>query len=119
MLKQHRRSLKRRLSLAAKDAGLVLEAAGRCGLHLAIAQAAERLTRAIELGHGDEDMAATYFATAEARIRASLEVPISEEVPEPIDERWRRRLTRRLKQQDERGATPLRSNVRSLSACTR
>jgi 3-hydroxyisobutyrate dehydrogenase len=54
-----------RLSLAAKDAGLVLEAAGRNGLDLAIARAArERLMRAVELGHGDEDMAATYFATA-------------------------------------------------------
>ena len=56
-----------RLGLAAKDAGLVLEAAEGAGLDLAIARAArERLTRAMELGHGDEDMAATYFATAPA-----------------------------------------------------
>jgi 3-hydroxyisobutyrate dehydrogenase len=54
-----------KLSLAAKDARLVLEAASGAGVDLALARAVrERMERAVELGHGDEDMAATYFATA-------------------------------------------------------
>jgi 3-hydroxyisobutyrate dehydrogenase len=54
-----------KLSLAAKDARLVLEAAEGAGVDLALARAVrERMERAVELGHGDEDMAATYFATA-------------------------------------------------------
>jgi 3-hydroxyisobutyrate dehydrogenase len=49
------------LALAAKDARLVAEAAGRHGADLPIAAAiAERFTQATEAGHGDEDMAATY-----------------------------------------------------------
>ena len=49
------------LALAAKDARLVAEAAGRHGADLPLAQAiAERFTEAAHAGHGDEDMAATY-----------------------------------------------------------
>jgi 3-hydroxyisobutyrate dehydrogenase len=56
-----------KLSLAAKDARLVLEAAEEANVDLALARAAhEKSSSAIELGHGDEDMAATYFATATA-----------------------------------------------------
>jgi 3-hydroxyisobutyrate dehydrogenase len=47
------------LRLAEKDVALVLEAAERSGLRLELAAAVRsRLTRAAELGHGDEDMAA-------------------------------------------------------------
>ena len=50
--------------LARKDAGLVLEAANAEGLHLALAEAvAARFDRAIQAGHGDEDMAAIFAAT--------------------------------------------------------
>ena len=53
------------LALARKDAALILEAAeGKLELPLARATLA-RFERAIELGHGDEDMAATYYATRE------------------------------------------------------
>ena len=52
------------LRLALKDAGLALEAAERAGLDLGLARVTgERMERAIELGHGDEDMAAAYFGT--------------------------------------------------------
>ncbi len=52
------------LSLAHKDAGLVLEAAERHEHGAAIAEVVERqMAKAIEAGHGDEDMAATYFAS--------------------------------------------------------
>jgi len=51
------------LSLARKDADLVLEAAA--GLELPFARAvAERLRQAEEMGHGDEDVAAVYEASA-------------------------------------------------------
>ncbi|CAL9617501.1 NAD(P)-dependent oxidoreductase [Streptomyces sp. enrichment culture] len=51
------------VSTAAKDARLVLEAAERAGVRLDVAAAsAERLARAAELGHGDEDMVAAYYA---------------------------------------------------------
>jgi 3-hydroxyisobutyrate dehydrogenase len=50
------------LSLAAKDARLVVEAAERHGADLPAARAvAERMTAAAQAGHGDEDMAATYL----------------------------------------------------------
>ncbi len=53
------------LRLARKDVGLALEAAREAGVDLALAAATyERFGRAIELGHGDEDFAAAYFATA-------------------------------------------------------
>jgi 3-hydroxyisobutyrate dehydrogenase len=52
------------LRLARKDVGLVLEAAERAGLDLGLAPVtADRMGRAIELGHGDEDMSAAYFGT--------------------------------------------------------
>ena len=52
------------LKLAAKDVGLAVEMADAAGVDLGLApQTLERMRRAIELGHGDEDMAATWFAT--------------------------------------------------------
>jgi 3-hydroxyisobutyrate dehydrogenase len=54
-----------KLRLAEKDASLVLEAGDDAGVDLAAVRAAhDKFARAVELGHGDEDMAATYFATA-------------------------------------------------------
>ena len=55
------------LSLAVKDADLVLQAARDAGIGLPLIEVAKRqFERAVELGHGDEDMAATYFATSES-----------------------------------------------------
>jgi 3-hydroxyisobutyrate dehydrogenase len=52
------------VALAAKDARLIVQAAETAGLYLDVASAAaERLRRAAELGHGEEDMAAAYFAS--------------------------------------------------------
>ena len=52
-----------KLRHAEKDASLVLEAAGRAGVEARVARAVkEAFERGIELGHGDEDMAAVYFA---------------------------------------------------------
>jgi len=49
------------LALAAKDAGLVVEAADRHGADLPLARAvAMRMAQGTDAGHGDEDMAATY-----------------------------------------------------------
>ena len=49
------------LSLAAKDARLVAEAAERHGADLPMVRTiAERFAQATEAGHGDEDMAVTY-----------------------------------------------------------
>jgi 3-hydroxyisobutyrate dehydrogenase len=49
------------LALAAKDARLVAEAAGRHSADLPVAAAiAERFTEATDAGYGDEDMAVTY-----------------------------------------------------------
>lgn len=54
-----------RLSLARKDADLVLAAAEEASLDAPVLRAvAERLRRAEADGHGDEDMAATFLATA-------------------------------------------------------
>lgn len=54
-----------RLALARKDGDLVLTAASESGLDLPIMEAVARSMRlAEEDGHGDEDMAATYWATA-------------------------------------------------------
>lgn len=51
------------LSGALKDAGLVLDLADEVGLEMAVTDAVRRhLARAADLGHGDEDMAATYWA---------------------------------------------------------
>lgn len=56
-----------RLSLARKDADLILAAADRVALDSPIMGAvAQRLQRAEETGHGEEDMAATYLASAPA-----------------------------------------------------
>jgi 3-hydroxyisobutyrate dehydrogenase len=52
-----------RLELAEKDASLVLEAADRAGVEARVGRAVrEAFERGVELGHGDEDMAAVYFA---------------------------------------------------------
>lgn len=52
-----------KLESAHKDLHLVRELAARSGVNLALVDAADpRFERAIELGHGDEDLAATWFA---------------------------------------------------------
>ncbi|MFF5103830.1 NAD(P)-dependent oxidoreductase [Streptomyces sp. NPDC000134] len=52
------------VATAAKDARLIVEAGQRAGLRLdGAAASAERLARAAAQGHGDEDMAAVYFAS--------------------------------------------------------
>jgi 3-hydroxyisobutyrate dehydrogenase len=52
-----------KLELAAKDSALVLEAADRAGVDTRVARAVQAaFERGVELGHGDEDMAAVYFA---------------------------------------------------------
>jgi 3-hydroxyisobutyrate dehydrogenase len=65
--------LKRELSpsfkaaTAAKDAGLVVSAARSAGANPKVAEAVrEQLQRTVDLGHGDEDMAAVYFAARQA-----------------------------------------------------
>ncbi len=59
------------LRLARKDVGLALEASEVAGLDLPLARAThERFGRAIELGHGDEDFAATYYASAPGKREA-------------------------------------------------
>ncbi|GDY30844.1 NAD(P)-dependent oxidoreductase [Gandjariella thermophila] len=51
---------------AEKDARLIEEAARHAGVRLDVSEAAAaRLRRAIDLGHGDDDMAAAYFANWE------------------------------------------------------
>ncbi len=61
-----------KLALAAKDARLVLEAAGRAGIEPAVARATrDAFARAVELGYGDEDIAAVYYATAESDDRST------------------------------------------------
>ncbi|MGW1275256.1 NAD(P)-dependent oxidoreductase, partial [Streptomyces sp. NPDC002491] len=52
------------VATAAKDARLIVEAGRGNGVRLDVAAAsAERLERAAAQGHGDEDMAAAYFAS--------------------------------------------------------
>lgn len=52
-----------RLELAAKDAALVLEAAEKVDIDTRVARAVhDAFETAVELGHGDQDMAAVYFA---------------------------------------------------------
>ncbi|MEU9173500.1 NAD(P)-dependent oxidoreductase [Streptomyces sp. NPDC048420] len=52
------------VSTAAKDARLIVEAGERAGVRLDVAAAsAERFERAVAQGHGDEDMAAAYYAS--------------------------------------------------------
>jgi 3-hydroxyisobutyrate dehydrogenase len=54
-----------KLSLALKDARLVRDAAADAGLELPLIEAVERqFARAVALGHGDEDLAAAYWAAA-------------------------------------------------------
>jgi 3-hydroxyisobutyrate dehydrogenase len=56
------------LALARKDAGLVLEAAERAGFDAALAETvARKMDEAIGQGHGDEDMAATFYASLAGR----------------------------------------------------
>jgi len=57
-----------KLSLALKDARLVRDAAADAGFELPVIEAVERqFARAVELGHGDEDLSAAYFASADER----------------------------------------------------
>lgn len=58
-----------KLSLAAKDARLVEEAAAGAGLDLPLVSAIRRQMNEAAKAHGDEDMAATYFASAPDRDR--------------------------------------------------
>jgi len=54
-----------KLALARKDANLIVEAARDAGLELALSEAVSaHFDRAIELGHGEEDMAAVHRAIA-------------------------------------------------------
>jgi 3-hydroxyisobutyrate dehydrogenase len=56
------------LALARKDARLVLEAAERHGFDAALVDVvARKMDEAIAAGHGDEDMAATFLASADGR----------------------------------------------------
>jgi 3-hydroxyisobutyrate dehydrogenase len=56
------------LALARKDARLVLEAAERHGFDAALVEVVVRkMDEAIAAGHGDEDMAATFLASADGR----------------------------------------------------
>jgi len=56
------------VTTAAKDARLIVEAGARNGVRLDVAEAsAERMERAAAQGHGDEDMAAAYFASFEEK----------------------------------------------------
>jgi 3-hydroxyisobutyrate dehydrogenase len=56
------------LALARKDAQLVLEAAERHGFDAALVEVVTRkMDEAIDAGHGDEDMAATFYASADGR----------------------------------------------------
>jgi 3-hydroxyisobutyrate dehydrogenase len=56
------------LELAAKDAGLILEAALRAGVALPLLEAVrDQMLHGVELGHGDEDMAATFRAATDSR----------------------------------------------------
>jgi 3-hydroxyisobutyrate dehydrogenase len=53
-----------KLSLARKDAGLIVEAAEQAGLDLPLTRTTrDQMARAVDLGHGDEDMIAVYFAS--------------------------------------------------------
>ncbi|MEV0113644.1 NAD(P)-dependent oxidoreductase [Streptomyces sp. NPDC050844] len=59
------------VTTAVKDARLIVEAGEQHGVRLDVAAAgAERLRRAAAQGHGDEDMAAAYFASFDDESRA-------------------------------------------------
>ena len=50
------------LSGAHEDTGLILEFAKEVGVEMAVTEAVRRhMARAVEMGHGDEDMGATYY----------------------------------------------------------
>jgi 3-hydroxyisobutyrate dehydrogenase len=53
-----------RLALAAKDAGLAVDAAQTAGLDLPMIEAIAARMRDAAERHGDEDLAATYLASA-------------------------------------------------------
>ncbi len=53
-----------RLALAAKDAGLIVEAAQRAGLDLPMLESVSRRMAEAARLHGEEDMAATYLASS-------------------------------------------------------
>jgi 3-hydroxyisobutyrate dehydrogenase len=56
------------LSLAAKDAALVADAAEKAGLELPLpALVRDQMRKAIDAGHGDKDMAATFLAACPER----------------------------------------------------
>ena len=51
------------LSGALKDTGLILDLAEEVGVEMAVTEAVRRhMALAVEMGHGDEDMGATYYA---------------------------------------------------------
>ena len=51
------------LAGALKDTGLILELAAEAGVEMAVTEAVRRhMALAVEMGHGDEDMGATYYA---------------------------------------------------------
>jgi 3-hydroxyisobutyrate dehydrogenase len=55
------------LKLAHKDAGLVLDAAGAAGIELPLpALVRAQMGKAIELGHGEDDLSATFMASCPA-----------------------------------------------------
>lgn len=71
MIKHSFRDVAFKLALARKDAELILEAASRFELELPIMKAVtERLRHAEAEGHGEEDMAATYWVSAPASVRS-------------------------------------------------
>ena len=51
------------LALAAKDAGLVADAAETAARTSAAALIRDQMGKAVEAGHGDEDLAATFLAS--------------------------------------------------------
>jgi 3-hydroxyisobutyrate dehydrogenase len=56
-----------KLETALEDVQLVRQLAARSGVELAVIDAAaRRFEQAIEAGHGDEDMSATWYATRRA-----------------------------------------------------
>jgi 3-hydroxyisobutyrate dehydrogenase len=58
------------VAMAGKDAELIVSASQATGLRLDLAEAAaRRFRRAAELGHAEEDMAATYFASFDGAAR--------------------------------------------------
>ena len=60
------------LAGALKDADLVLELAGEVGVEMAVTEGVRRhLALAADRGHGDEDMAATYWAHTDRREKAA------------------------------------------------